>query len=108
MHNFEDENLSNDDFELEFSDLLSEDEMHSISGKLVAQSSWLWTKAHELAYTLFAASSRLTSKARTWLLTDVSKNTLAQRISSADFEVEIMDLPSDILDSKQNVVSKLV
>ncbi|GAC1344416.1 MAG: hypothetical protein NVS4B7_13930 [Ktedonobacteraceae bacterium] len=105
MHNFEDKNLRDEDFELEFSDLPPDDEVRSISGKLVDQSSWLWTKVRGIVYMLFAASSLLLSNVRTWLLTDISSNSLARRVVSEDFELEITDLPTD---GKRSVASTLI
>jgi hypothetical protein len=104
MHDIEEENLSNNDFEIEFSDLpMDDDEMRSVSGKL--ERSWLWTKLHALLFIVSTQGLRLSSHIRAWLLTDVSRNELVQHTPTDDFELEIIDLPPDASDNRQSVVS---
>jgi hypothetical protein len=104
MHDIEEENLSNNDFEIEFSDLpMDDDEMRSVSGKL--ERSWLWTKLHAILFIVSTQGLRLSSHIRAWLLTDVSRNKLVQHTTTDDFELEIIDLPADASDNKQSLAS---
>jgi hypothetical protein len=104
MHDIEEENLTDNDFEIEFSDLpMDDDEMRSISGKLTVQRLWLWTKLHAIFFKVSTRHLLLSSHMRTWLLADVSKNKLVQHDATGDFELEMSDLPSDEANDRQSM-----
>lgn len=96
MGKLKDENeFSEDYFELEFSDLPVDDEDVN-SSAFAKQSILLLAKAHAVEGVLIAQSTRLLVLARAWLLTDVSPTKVKERSETTEFELEITALPPDV------------